>query len=105
MSTRLRLAFVALPYLYCLAVLWAIEDTSEANFTPQISIAVGLLLAVISTVVLVYFVHHIAETIHADNLIARIGHELETGIDRLFPEASDSPKKGLCHRTKTGSSQ
>ena len=50
--------------------------------------AVGLLLTIISAIVLIYFVHHITEAVHVDNIIATIGSELEQGIDRLFLEPS-----------------
>lgn len=73
-------------FIYAVVVLWAIEDSKDLNFTPQIAVFIGLLLTLATTFVLIYFVHHIAESVHADNLIARIGRDLEESIDRVFPE-------------------
>lgn len=77
-------------FIYALVILWAIEDSKDLNFTPQISVAVGLLLAIITTVVLVYFVHHIASAIHVDNLIAKIGHESTNTLDQVLSDPVNS---------------
>jgi len=79
-------------FIYELAILWAIEDSKDISFTPQISVFVGFLLAIISTFVIIYFVHHIAEIVHADNLIARIGHDSESSIHKILPKV-DKQKK------------
>ncbi len=77
--------FVA-TFLYSLIVLRAIRRADEGIFVPHLSVAFGVLLAVASLGVLVYFIHHVAVSIQADNVVARIGAELAEGIDRLFPE-------------------
>ncbi len=77
--------FVA-TFLYSLMVLRAIRRADEGIFVPHLSVAFGVLLAVASLGVLVYFIHHVAVSIQADNVVARIGAELTEGIDRLFPE-------------------
>jgi len=51
----------------------------------------GLALALASLGVLIYFIHHIASSIQANNLLARVGHEFENSVRRLYPEASDGP--------------
>lgn len=77
--------FVA-TFLYALMVLRAIRRADEGIFVPHLSVAFGVILAVASLGVLVYFIHHVAVSIQADNVIARIGAELTDRIDRLFPE-------------------
>ncbi len=79
-------------FVYAIAILWSIEDSKEISFTPQISAFVCLLLAIASTFVLVYFVHHIADSVHADNLVARIGKDAQNSIHRLF-SSGHSPKQ------------
>jgi uncharacterized membrane protein len=44
-----------------------------------------VLLAMVSIGVLIYFIHHVSVSIQADEVVARVGKELEDGIDRLFP--------------------
>ena len=53
---------------------------------PHISVTVGLLLALASLGVLIYFIHHAAASIQAENVIAAVGRELHQAIDRLYPE-------------------
>ncbi len=76
--------FVA-TFVYCLLVLRTIRRADEVAFVPHLSVTVGVLLAVVSVGVLIYFIHHISVSIQADQVVARIGEELHDGIDTLFP--------------------
>lgn len=90
--------FVA-TFVYCLLVLRTIRRADEVAFVPHLSVSIGVLLAMVSIGVLIYFIHHVSVSIQADEVIAHVGRELEDGIDRLFPgrlgqpgsETSDSP--------------
>jgi uncharacterized membrane protein len=78
-------AFVS-TFLYCLLVLRTIRRTDEGAFVPHLSVTIGVALAVVSIGVLIYFIHHVSVSIHADHLISRVHQELLASIDRLFPE-------------------
>ncbi|MBL9082531.1 MAG: DUF2254 domain-containing protein [Planctomycetales bacterium] len=78
-------AFVS-TFLYCLLVLRTIRRTDEGAFVPHLSVTIGVALAVVSIGVLIYFIHHVSVSIHADRLISRVHQELLASIDRLFPE-------------------
>lgn len=90
--------FVA-TFVYCLLVLRTIRRVDEGAFVPHLSVSIGVLLAIVSVGVLIYFIHHISVSIQADQVVARVCRELEDGIDRLFPdhlgmpgsEASEAP--------------
>ncbi|MCP8688448.1 DUF2254 domain-containing protein [Marinobacterium sedimentorum] len=90
--------FVA-TFVYCLLVLRTIRRADEGAFVPHLSVSIGVLLAVVSIGVLIYFIHHVSVSIQADEVVARVGKELDDGIDRLFPghlgkpgsEASSAP--------------
>ncbi|MBL0168588.1 MAG: DUF2254 domain-containing protein [Propionivibrio sp.] len=90
--------FVA-TFVYCLLVLRTIRRADEGAFVPHLSISIGVLLAMVSIGVLIYFIHHVSVSIQADVVVARVGKELEDGIGRLFPghlgkpesEASNAP--------------
>jgi uncharacterized membrane protein len=77
--------FVA-TFLYCLLVLRTIHLNPANENTPYWGTLVGLLLAMCSLGVLIYFMHHIAVSIQAPNLIAAVYGELEEDLTRLFPE-------------------
>lgn len=78
-------AFIA-TFAYCLMVLRAVNGTEEHQFVPEIAITVGMGLAMASLGVLIYFIHHIALSIQAGTVIARVGEELHDAIQRLYPE-------------------
>ncbi|WP_165244989.1 DUF2254 domain-containing protein [Paludisphaera soli] len=73
-------------FTYCLLVLRTVNGTEDERFVPHISVTVGLLLALASLGVLIYFIHHAAESIQAENVIAAVGRELDRDIDRLYPK-------------------
>jgi uncharacterized membrane protein len=82
--------FVA-TFVYCLLVLRTIRRADEGVFVPHLSVSIGVLLAIISMGVLIYFVHHVSVSIQADEVVARVGREIEEGIDRLFPDGVGAP--------------
>jgi uncharacterized membrane protein len=73
-------------FLYCLVVLRTIRSAEEASadssgamrdaFVPHVAMFGALALAVASIGVLIYFVHHVTDAIHINNVIARIGRGL-----------------------------
>jgi uncharacterized membrane protein len=82
--------FVA-TFVYCLLVLRTIRRADEVAFVPHLSVSIGVLLAIVSIGVLIYFIHHVSVSIQANEVVARIGRELEDGIDRLFPGQPGKP--------------
>ncbi len=89
-TSQVTLGACSSTFIYVIVVLWAIEDSKDLSFTPQISVAVGLLLAVATTILLVFFVHHIASAIHVDNLVAKIGHESTQTIENILPNVASA---------------
>lgn len=73
-------------FMYCLLLLGRIRGSGEDVFIPHLSITVGVLLAMASLGVLIYFIHHISASIHASSVTSAIWGDLKEAIDRLFPE-------------------
>lgn len=76
--------------LYCLLVLRTVRDASETAggaFVPHLAVTVAVLLTVFSLAVLIYFIHHTADSIQVATILARIAGELERFLAR-FPEAA-----------------
>ncbi|HUF91552.1 MAG TPA: DUF2254 domain-containing protein, partial [Candidatus Limnocylindria bacterium] len=84
--------FVA-TFMYCLLVLRTVrgKDGIVDAFVPNVAVTVGVLLAACSVAVLIYFIHHIAAMIQADNVVAAVSAELDATIERLFPEPVGRP--------------
>jgi len=70
-------------FIYCLLVLRAVH-TDPAPLVPGIAYAGALVLALSALASLVYFIHHIVQTIQANHLVSRIANETVTVIDHVF---------------------
>ena len=73
-------------YLYCLLVLRTVRGTDELQYVPHLSVTIGVILAVLGVAVLIFFIHHIAESIQVSQVVGVVNAELEHAIDRLFPD-------------------
>jgi uncharacterized membrane protein len=85
-TTQVVLGTFVASFLYCLIVLLAIRRAEEVEFVPHVSVALGVLLAIASVGVLIYYIHHVSVSMQANEIVARVSSELFVGIDRLFPE-------------------
>lgn len=84
--TQVVLGTFIATFLYCLLVLRTIRRAEEVAFVPHLSVTLGVLLAVASVGVLIYFIHHVSVSIQVNEIAARIGKELVGRIDDLYPE-------------------
>jgi uncharacterized membrane protein len=77
--------FVA-TFVYCVLVLRTVRGVDGEQFVPNMAVTAGVLLALASLGVLIYFIHHMSVLIQAPTVIAMVGAELDATVDRLFPE-------------------
>ena len=81
-------------FLYCLLVLRTVRGTEDSHFVPHIAVAVGVLLALASIAVLIYFIHHVATAIRLETLLDQLAAETRSSVDRLYPErVGDAPPR------------
>jgi uncharacterized membrane protein len=78
-------------FAYCLVVLRTIRGqddltADDVTFVPSLAVLLGVLLAIVGIAVLIFFVHHIATTLQASEIVARITGETVAAVDRLFPD-------------------
>ncbi len=73
-------------FVYCLLILRTVRGTEESSFVPHLSVAFGVLLALTSIAVLIYFIHHVATAIRIESLLKMLAQETREAIDRLYPE-------------------
>jgi uncharacterized membrane protein len=91
-------------FLYCLVVLRTIRSAEETSadtagavreaFVPHLAMFGALALAIASIGVLIYFVHHVTDGIHINNVIARIGRNLLADIADRSGEDEDADENG-----------
>lgn len=82
-------AFLA-TFVYCLLVLRSVYGDAASPFVPHVSVSVAVLMALLNVGVLIYFIHHVSTSIHADEVIASAGRDLEQALSSLRPR-DDSP--------------
>ncbi len=73
-------------FAYCLVVLRTIREVGEGAFVPTLAVFVGLLLAFVGIAVLIHFIHHIATSIQASSIVAKIAQETLAAVEQLFPQ-------------------
>lgn len=78
-------------FVYCLLVLRTVRGGEGAEFVPYLSVTLGVAFALASLGVLIYFIHHVANAIQAEHLIASVAHELRDSIGNMFPEKLGEP--------------
>lgn len=82
-------------FIYSLLVLRTVrtqQSIGASSFVPYFSVNVGILLALASLAVLIYFIHHISQRIQAENLIAEVGMDFQNQLPNLFPEHFGQPQ-------------
>jgi len=90
--TQIALGSFVATYIYCLLIIRAIRssDATDGSFIPELSVALGVVLALANILMLIYFIHHIAISIQASEILAKIGKELNKRINHLFLEQGAS---------------
>ncbi|OQW37299.1 MAG: hypothetical protein A4E19_14150 [Nitrospira sp. SG-bin1] len=68
--------------VYSLLVLRLVHSAGNDEAVPRIAVTLGILLALVSFGMLVYFLYHMSENMDAPNLVAAIGWNLERVIHR-----------------------
>jgi uncharacterized membrane protein len=86
LGNQITLGTFVSTFVYCLLVLRTVRGTDDVQFVPHLAVTVGVVLAMLSLGVLIFFIHHIATSIQASQVIANAAADLEGAIDRLFPD-------------------
>jgi uncharacterized membrane protein len=78
-------------FAYCLIVLGTIRGTDEQKFVPATAVLAGLLLALGGVAALIFFIHHIAESLQTGTIVRHIFRETGKAIDDLYPDHVGEP--------------
>jgi uncharacterized membrane protein len=90
--TQVTLGLFIATVVYLLLVLrstYGLEDR-----TPNLAVTIGSALVLTSVVMTLVFVHHLAHSIIADNVVQRVGAQLDREIARLLPDKDKTPPAG-----------
>ena len=81
-------------FAYCIIVLRTIREggeNSSNDFVPSTAVIFGIILGIVGIVCLIYFIHHVATSIQATQIVSAIAHETIYEIRKTFPIEDDSP--------------
>lgn len=73
-------------FAYCLVVLRTIRAGDDSPFVPSLAVLGALLLGFVGIGVLVFFIHHIARSIQAVEILAVVHDETIRAVDRQYPD-------------------
>ncbi len=72
-------------FLYSLLVLRRVNGVEDQRFVPHLSVTLGIILAILCLGFLIYFIHHAARNIHAEQVISLVERDLNHAIDQFYP--------------------
>ncbi len=84
--TQVVLGIFAGIFTYSIIVLRTVRGGDDSGFVPSLSVAFSVVLSIAGIGTLIFFIHHIASSIQASNIIASVTKEALQALDRLFPE-------------------
>lgn len=90
-GNQVTLGIFIATFVYCLMILRTVRSAEDGGpdaltvFVPHASILLALVLALACVAVLIYFIHHIPETINIANITAAVGSQLVRDIEERSP--------------------
>ncbi|WP_291010583.1 DUF2254 domain-containing protein [Hydrogenophaga sp.] len=92
-GTQLSLGMFIATFAFCIVVLGVVHSGDAKPFVPSASVTAALVLALGSLAVLIYFIHHVAKSIQAPEVIAVVGADLDSAVEELYPLPHSSSGK------------
>lgn len=75
-------------FLYAIMILRSIRDSSDVGgiFIPAVSVDIAILAGIVNVALLIYFIHHISDSIQISTLISRVRDDLIRSVRALYSE-------------------
>ncbi|SDX45292.1 DUF2254 domain-containing protein [Litoreibacter albidus] len=94
-GNQISLGILIATFVYTLMILRAVQDPSESGgidaFVPQYSMLIAVAGCLLAVFTMIYFVHHVPETINVSNITASLGAKLEAAITAMIDAEEDLP--------------
>ncbi|MDP2264015.1 MAG: DUF2254 domain-containing protein [Hydrogenophaga sp.] len=73
-------------FVYCLVVMHSVRGPGGEEFVPSVAVVGAVVYAVAAVCLLVYFIHHMADSVQAASILEEIELETQDAIDAQFPK-------------------
>jgi uncharacterized membrane protein len=86
--TRVALGVFIGSFVYAIVLLPEVRESADdqSQFVPSLSVYVALLLALVSVLVFVRYIHEMAHAIRAVEIVRRVAAETRSAIVRMYPD-------------------
>jgi uncharacterized membrane protein len=80
-GTQFTLGTFVATFVYAVLALSSVSSGAAGDFVPHLSITIALCLVLVDLAVLVFFIHHVAESIQLPEVIAHIARDFVAAVD------------------------
>lgn len=86
-GTQISFGLMLGTFVFNVAMLRAVQDTGDAAvFVPYMGLVMALVLTLISVFTIIYYIHHVPETINVSNITSDLGQRLGQSVRELIEE-------------------
>jgi uncharacterized membrane protein len=78
-------------FVFCILILLNVKGEEDNIFVPAVSVTTGILLALLSIIILIFFIHHIVRQIQIPLIVATVRQELDESLQRIVPIPAEPP--------------
>lgn len=82
-------------FVYCIVVLRTVRGTDEQTYVPSVAVLFAIVYAMAGIGTLIFFIHHVAQSIQVHSILSRIAQDTAAAIDRGASPAADLPPPPL----------
>ena len=84
-GTQLSFGLLLGCFVFDIVMLRAVQD-GDMPFVPYLGLAVALLLTLVAVFTIIFYIHHVPETINVSNIASGLGHRFAADIRQLIAE-------------------
>ncbi len=93
-GNQISLGILIATFVYALLILRAVQDPSDSAgieaFVPQYSMLLAMLGCIVAVFTMIYFIHHVPETINVSNITANLGQRLAQAVREVIDAEAES---------------
>lgn len=83
-TNQIFIGFFISAFVYSITIVTHISSSDGSFFVPKLSVTFAILLSIVSIVVLMFFVNHIAESLRVESIVKNVSSELFVVMKRVF---------------------